>query len=47
LIKLATTAIQKVKAELGQMPEEATRIIQFLNSKNKDELQELEIEDKT
>lgn len=29
------------------MPEEATRIIQFLNSKNKYELQELDIVDKT
>lgn len=29
------------------MPEEATRIIQFLNSKNKYDLQELEIEDRT
>lgn len=38
MIKLATEAIQKVKEELGQMPEEATRIIQFLNRKNKYEL---------
>lgn len=36
-----------MKAELGQIPEEVTRIIQFLNSKNKYELQELEIEDRT
>jgi len=47
LINLTTDAIQKVKAELGQMLEEATIIIQFLNSKNKYELQELEIEDRT
>jgi len=47
LIKLATKATQKVKEELGQMLEEATKIIQFLNSKNKYELQELEIEDRT
>ena len=47
MIKLATKATQKVKEELGQMLEEATKIIQFLNSKNKYELQELEIEDRT
>lgn len=47
LIKLALEDIQKVKAELGQMPKEAAIIIQFLNTKNKYELQELEIEDKT
>ena len=29
------------------MPEEASRIIQFLNSKNKYELQELDIADRT
>lgn len=29
------------------MPEDATRIIQFLNNENKYELQELEIEDRT
>ena len=44
---MATEAIQRVKQELGEIPEEATRNIQFLNSKNKYELQELEIEDKT
>jgi len=47
LMKMATEAIQRVKEELGEIPEEATRIIQFLNSKNKYELQELEIEDRT
>ena len=31
---------------MGDMPEEATRIIHFLNSKNKYELQELEIPDR-
>jgi len=46
LIKLATKAIQRVKAELGDMPKEAARIIQFLNSKKKYELQELEIPDR-
>ena len=35
---MATEAIQRVKEELGEMAEDATRIIQFLNSKNKYEL---------
>ena len=47
MIKKAIEAIQKVKVELGDMPEEATRIIHFLNSKNKYELQELEIPNRT
>ena len=47
LIKMAIEAIQRVKEELGEMLEDATRIIQFLNNKNKYELQELEMEDKT
>jgi len=38
LIKKAMEAIQRVKAELGDMLEKATRIIHFLNSKNKYEL---------
>jgi hypothetical protein len=32
---------------LGQNPTEATNLIKFLNSKNKHELEELEIEDIT
>lgn len=44
---MATDTIQKVKEELGEMPKDATRIIQLLNSKNRYELQELEIEDGT
>ena len=38
LIKMATEAIQRVKEELGEMAEDATRIIQFLNNQNKYEL---------
>jgi len=38
LVKEVGEAIQRVRAELGNMPEEASRIIQFLNSKNKYEL---------
>ena len=43
MIKQGTQAIQRAKLELGDMPEEAARIIHFLNSKNKYELQEVEI----
>lgn len=35
-----------MKIELGNRPRDATRLIQFLNSKKKSQLQELEIEDK-
>ena len=35
LIKEASEAIHKVKEELGKKPEEPTKIIKFLNSKNK------------
>ena len=47
LVKEAIEAIQRVKAELGDMPKEATKIIDFLNSKNKYELQELDIDNRT
>jgi len=43
LIALITEAIEKVKIELGNRPREATRLIQFLNSKKNYQLQELEI----
>ena len=43
LIKEVGNVIQKFKEELGKKPEEATEIIKFLNSKNKQELEELGI----
>ncbi len=46
LVKEAGETIQRVKAKLGNMLEEASRIIQFLNSKNRYELQELGIADR-
>ena len=46
-MKEATKSIERVKAELGDMPEESTRIIHFLNSKNKYELQELDVPNRT
>lgn len=47
LIKVATIAIQKVKEELRDKPKDANRLIHFLNNKNRYELQELNIEDRT
>ena len=46
-IKLASQAIQKVKEELGKKLEEAVEIIKFLNSKKKQELEEIGISDRT
>ena len=40
-------AIHKVKEELGKKPEEANEIIKYLNSKNKQELEEIGISDRT
>jgi len=47
LVKIALEEIQRTKEELGRMPEEATRVIIFLNSKNKYQLEELGIQDRT
>jgi len=47
LIKEATEAIQKVKEELGNKPKEANEIIKFLNYKNKQELEEIGMSDRT
>ena len=47
LVKIATEAIQKVKEELGDKLEDANRLIHFLNNKNRYELHEFNIEDKT
>ena len=47
LVKLALEEVQRTKAKLGRMPEEATRLINFLNTKNKYQLEELDIGDRT
>ena len=47
LLKVAKEEIQKTKEELGTKPEEALEIIKFLNSKNKQELDEIGITDRT
>jgi hypothetical protein len=39
--------IDKIKGELGEMPTEDNEIIKFLNLKNKEELEDLNIEDRT
>ena len=46
LIHKSRGVIEIIKDELGENPTEATYFIRFLNSKNKQELEELEIEDK-
>jgi hypothetical protein len=47
LVLRSRQAIDRTKGELGEMPTEANEIIRFLNSKTKDELESLEIEDRT
>ena len=47
LVQKARGAIEIIKEELGERPTEASELIRFLNSKNKQELEELEIEDRT
>jgi hypothetical protein len=46
LVQRRKQAIEKIRGELGEMPAEATEIIKFLNSKTREELEELKIEDK-
>jgi len=46
-VKAAQGEIQKVKALLGQMPDQTNRLIHFLNNRNKEQLEELGISDKT
>lgn len=41
LIEVATEAIQKTMEELGDKPKEAHQLIEFLNSRNKYQLDEL------
>jgi hypothetical protein len=46
LVLRSRHAIDRTKGELGEMPTEANEIIRFLNSKTKEELESLEIEDR-
>jgi len=47
LVQRSKQAIEKIKGELGEIPTEATEIIQFWNSKTREELEDLKIEDRT
>ena len=47
LLQAAQEEIQKTRDELGAKPEQALEIIKFLNSKNKKELEEIEITGRT
>jgi myosin heavy subunit len=46
LVQRSKQAIERIRGELGEMPTEATEIIKFLNSKTREELEELKIEDR-
>jgi myosin heavy subunit len=46
LVQRSKQAIEKIRGELGEMPTEATEIIKFLNSKTREELEDLKIEDR-
>ena len=46
-MKEAQEEIQRTKVELGKMLEEANMIIHFLNTRNKEQLEELRINDRT
>jgi chromosome segregation ATPase len=47
LVQRSKQAIEKIRSELGEMPTQANEIIKFLNSKTREELEELKIEDRT
>jgi hypothetical protein len=47
LVQRSKQAIEKIRVELGDMPTQANEIIKFLNSKTREELEELKIEDRT
>jgi hypothetical protein len=47
LVHRSQQAIEKIRIELGYMPTQENEIIRFLNSKNREELEELKIEDRT
>jgi hypothetical protein len=46
LVLRSRQAIDRIKGELGEMPTEENKIISFLNSKTKEELENLKIEDR-
>jgi hypothetical protein len=46
-VQKAREEIGKIREDLGERPAKATELIKFLNSKNKQELEAMEIEDRT
>ena len=46
LVQRSKHAIEKIRVELGDRPTQANDIIKFLNSKTREELEELKIEDR-
>jgi hypothetical protein len=46
LLHRSKQAIEKIRVELGDMPAQANEIIRFLNSKTREELEELKIKDR-
>jgi hypothetical protein len=47
LVIRSRQVIDKIKRDLGEMPTEANEIIRFMNSKTREELEELKIKDRT
>jgi hypothetical protein len=47
LLERSKQAVEKIRTELGDMPAQANEIIRFLNSKTREELEELKIADRT
>ena len=47
LVLKSRQAIDRIRTELGEMPSTANEIINFLNSKTKEELEDLKVEDRT
>jgi hypothetical protein len=47
LLERSKQAVEKIRTDLGDMPAQANEIIRFLNSKTREELEELKIEDRT
>ena len=47
LVKLDLDEIERSRQELGNMPEEANRLIHFLNTHTKNQLAEIGIQDRT
>jgi hypothetical protein len=46
LVQRSKQAIEKIISDLGEIPTQANKIFKFLNSKTREELKELKIEDK-